>query len=165
LPGGASLFQSSPVLDPLHAAISHTGRDVFDHRLVIGACAESASSRYKELFKVVPDPFHRLMHRHSRITVDLALQILRATLSETATDHIDTPAVHLALRCLWHNCPERWPLVMFWEAAHQNNEIGWCQNMTAALTALSGRCIDPAHIPKSATRRQHWHQRFAVNEL
>jgi hypothetical protein len=90
----------------------------------------------KNSCKIVPDPFHRLMHRHLRITVDLAVQILRATLSETATGHIDTPAVRLALRCLWHNCPERWPLVMFWEAAQQDNEIGWCQNMTAAFNGI-----------------------------
>jgi hypothetical protein len=49
--------------------------------------------------------------------INLAVQVLRATLSETASGRVDTPAVRLALRCLWHACAEHWPLVMFWEGA------------------------------------------------
>jgi hypothetical protein len=55
------------------------------------------------------------MHRQTRITVDLAVQILRSTLDETSAGRVDTVPVRLALRRLWSHCPERWPLVMFWE--------------------------------------------------
>jgi len=56
--------------------------------------------------------------------INLAVQVLRATLSETASGRVNTPAVRLALRCLWHACAEHWPLVMFWEGAQHDNEIG-----------------------------------------
>jgi hypothetical protein len=76
------------------------------------------------------------MHRQTRITVDLAVQVLRGTLSDTANGRVDTPAVRLALRCLWHHCPERWPLVMFWEGAQQGNEIGRSQSVTASFNGI-----------------------------
>jgi hypothetical protein len=76
------------------------------------------------------------MHRQQRITIDLAVQILRATLNETSNGRVDTVPVRLALRCLWPHCPERWPLVMFWEGAQQENEIGRSQSVTASFNGI-----------------------------
>jgi hypothetical protein len=76
------------------------------------------------------------MHRQTRITVDLAVQILRDTLAETSNGRVDTVPVRLALRCLWVHCPERWPLVMFWEGAMQENEIGRSQSVTASFNGI-----------------------------
>ncbi|MEG3085445.1 hypothetical protein U1707_17520 [Sphingomonas sp. PB2P12] len=77
-----------------------------------------------------------MMHRQTRITVDLAVQILRSTLEQTSAGRVDTVAVRLALHCLWTHCPERWPLVMFWEAAMQDNEIGRSQSVTASFNGI-----------------------------
>jgi hypothetical protein len=55
------------------------------------------------------------MHRQTRITVDLAVQILRATLEQT--EH-------------------GWPLVMFWEGAQQDNQIGRSQSVTASFNGI-----------------------------
>jgi len=76
------------------------------------------------------------MHRQTRITVDLAVQILRDTLAETSNGRVDTVPVRLALRCLWTHCPERWPLVMFWEGAQQDNQIGRSQSVTASFNGI-----------------------------
>jgi hypothetical protein len=76
------------------------------------------------------------MHRQTRITVDRAVQILRATLDRTSAGRVDTEPVRLALRCLWPHCPERWPLVMFWEGAQQDNEIGRSQSVTASFNGI-----------------------------
>jgi len=76
------------------------------------------------------------MHRQTRITVDLAVQILRDTLAQTSHGRVDTVPVRLALRCLWAHCPERWPLVMFWEGAQQDNEIGRSQSVTASFNGI-----------------------------
>jgi hypothetical protein len=32
--------------------------------------------------------------------------------------------------------PERWPLVMFWEGAQQDNEIGRSQSVTASFNGI-----------------------------
>jgi hypothetical protein len=76
------------------------------------------------------------MQRQQRITVDLAVQILRSTLDQTGAGRVDTVPVRLALRCLWSHCPERWPLVMFWEGAQQENEIGRSQSVTASFNGI-----------------------------
>jgi hypothetical protein len=86
--------------------------------------------------KFVPVAFHKPMHRQTRITVDLAVQILRATLEQTEHGRVDTVPVRLALRCLWTHCPERWPLVMFWEGARQDNQIGRSQSVTASFNGI-----------------------------
>jgi hypothetical protein len=86
--------------------------------------------------KFVPVAFHEGMQRQTRITVDLAVQILRDTLSQTSHGRVDTVPVRLALRFLWAHCPERWPLVMFWEGAHQDNEIGRSQSVTASFNGI-----------------------------
>ncbi|KQM50071.1 hypothetical protein ASE69_20890 [Sphingomonas sp. Leaf208] len=56
------------------------------------------------------------MHRQTRITVDLVVQILRSTLDQTS--------------------PERWPLVMFWEGAQQEHETGRSQSVTALFNGI-----------------------------
>ena len=76
------------------------------------------------------------MRRQTRITVDMAVQILRNTLAETSNGRVDTVPVRLALRCLWAHCPERWPLVMFWESAQQENAIGRSQSLTASFNGI-----------------------------
>lgn len=76
------------------------------------------------------------MHRQTRITVELAVQILRSTLDQTSAGRVDNVPVRLALRCLWVHCPERWPLVMFWEGAMQDNEIGRSQSVTASFNGI-----------------------------
>lgn len=76
------------------------------------------------------------MHWQTRITVDLAVQIPWDTLPQTSHGRVDTVPVRLALRCLWAHCPERWPLVMFWEGAQQGNEIGRSQSVTASFNGI-----------------------------
>ncbi len=76
------------------------------------------------------------MYRQTRITVDLAVQILRSTLDQASQGRVDTVPVRLALRCLWAHCPERWPLVTFWEGAQQENEIGRSQSVTASFNGI-----------------------------
>ena len=49
---------------------------------------------------------------------------------------VDVVEVRLALRCLLHHCPERWPLELFWDAAKQDNEIGRAQGTTAAFNGI-----------------------------
>lgn len=57
-------------------------------------------------------------------------------MSESGVAKQDTAPVRLALRVLWHHCPERWPLVTFWEASGQANEIGRAQGTTAAFNGI-----------------------------
>ena len=49
---------------------------------------------------------------------------------------VDVLEVRLALRCLLHQCPERWPLERFWDAASQDNDIGRAQGCTAAFNGI-----------------------------
>lgn len=76
------------------------------------------------------------MHRRTRITVNLAVQILRAALDQTSAGRVDTVPVRLALRCLWAHCPEQWPLVMFWEGVQQEHEIGRSQSVAASFNGI-----------------------------
>ncbi|RYD26523.1 MAG: hypothetical protein EOP89_06830 [Lysobacteraceae bacterium] len=76
------------------------------------------------------------MHRQQRITINLAVQIPWSTLDQTSAGRVDTVPVRLALRCLWAHCPERWPLMMFWEGAMQDNEIGRSQSVTASFNGI-----------------------------
>lgn len=76
------------------------------------------------------------MDQQSRITVDLAVRILRASLEQTSHGRVDTVPVRLALRCLLPHCPERWPLAMFWEGAQQEHEIGRSQSVTASFNGI-----------------------------
>lgn len=57
-------------------------------------------------------------------------------MAESGTGKQDTAPVRLALRVLWLHCPERWPLITFWEASGQDNEIGRAQGTTAAFNAI-----------------------------
>ena len=49
---------------------------------------------------------------------------------------MDTIEVRLALRCLLLHCPDRWPLELFWNAAHGENDIGRAQGTTAAFNGI-----------------------------
>ena len=53
------------------------------------------------------------MSRHQRVVIDLALHILRAAMARSGDGRVDWIEVRLALRCLLHHCPERWPLLIF----------------------------------------------------
>jgi len=44
--------------------------------------------------------------------------------------------VRLALSCLLAHCPEKWPLVLYWDAAGQDNDIGRAQGVTAAFNGI-----------------------------
>jgi hypothetical protein len=76
------------------------------------------------------------MHRQQRITIELAVQILRTAMMEAGERRCDTAPVRLALRTLWAHCPERWPLVTFWDSFQQANEIGRSQGVTAAFNGI-----------------------------
>lgn len=78
----------------------------------------------------------RQLSRHQRIVIDLALRILRAAMVRSVTGRVDTIEVRLALRCLLHYCPDRWPLEMFWDAAKGENDIGRAQGCTAGFNAI-----------------------------
>jgi hypothetical protein len=88
--------------------------------------------------------------RHQRIVIDLSLRILRSAMMRSGAGRVDTIEVRLALRCLLHLCPERWPLGLFWDAAGTDNEIGRAQGCTAAFNGivrqlrLAGRYDDDA---------------------
>jgi hypothetical protein len=90
------------------------------------------------------------MHRQQRITIEWAVQILRTAMIEAGEKRCDTVPVRLALRTLWTHCPERWPLVTFWDSSQQQNEIGRSQGVTAAFNGIvrqlrrSGAWVDQA---------------------
>ena len=61
---------------------------------------------------------------------------MRAAMARSGEVRVDTIEVRLALRCLLHHCPERWPLELFWDAAKQDNDIGRSQGCTAAFNGV-----------------------------
>lgn len=76
------------------------------------------------------------LSRHQRIVIDLSLKILRAAMVRSAAQRVDALEVRLALRCLLHHCPDRWPLELFWDAAQGDNDIGRAQGCTAAFNGI-----------------------------
>jgi hypothetical protein len=78
----------------------------------------------------------RQLSRHQRVIIDLALRILRAAMVRSTTNKVDTIEVRLALRCLLHHCPDRWPLEMFWDASSGENDIGRAQGCTAGFNGI-----------------------------
>jgi hypothetical protein len=74
--------------------------------------------------------------RHQRVVIALSVHILRAGVSRSSEVRVDGVEVRLALRCLLHHCPERWPLELYWDAAGQENEIGRAQGVTAAFNGI-----------------------------
>lgn len=76
------------------------------------------------------------MRRQQRITVELAVQILRDAMTSGAQIAPDDATIRLALRCLWPHCPERWPLVQFWQGGLQPHDIGRGQSMTASFNGI-----------------------------
>jgi hypothetical protein len=77
-----------------------------------------------------------MLTKHQRITVELAVRVLRNTLRIAGKERVDTVPVRLALRCLLPHCPERWPLTSFWEAAGQERELNRSQGVTAAFNGI-----------------------------
>ncbi|MBI0475007.1 hypothetical protein D9601_06485 [Sphingomonas sp. MA1305] len=76
------------------------------------------------------------MARQQRITIDLAVKILRQAMTATRATDVEPEPVRLALRCLMPHCPERWPLLQFWEGWLGTHEIGRAQSMTAAFNGI-----------------------------
>jgi hypothetical protein len=74
--------------------------------------------------------------RHQRVVIALSVHILRAAVTRSCEARVDGVEVRLALRCLLHHCPERWPLELYWDAAGQENEIGRAQGVTAAFNGI-----------------------------
>lgn len=74
--------------------------------------------------------------RHQRVIIDLAIRILRTAAARSGSHRVDSIEVRLALRCLLHHCPERWPLELFWDSAGQENDIGRAQGVTAAFNGI-----------------------------
>ena len=72
---------------------------------------------------------------NSRI-IGLSLDVLRDAASRSGERRVDTIPVRLALNCLVHHCPERWPLDNFLESAAQDNDIGRAQGTTAAFNGV-----------------------------
>ncbi|WP_267381450.1 MULTISPECIES: hypothetical protein [unclassified Sphingomonas] len=74
--------------------------------------------------------------RHQRVVIALSVHILRAGVARSGEMRVDGVEIRLALRCLLHHCPERWPLEQFWDAASQANDIGRSQGVTAAFNGI-----------------------------
>ena len=74
--------------------------------------------------------------RHQRIVIELSLKILRAAMIRSRQEPVDGLEVRLALRCLLHHCPDRWPLELFWDACGGDNDIGRAQGCTAAFNGI-----------------------------
>jgi hypothetical protein len=76
------------------------------------------------------------LSRHQHLVMDLSVMVLRAAMVRSGATRVDVIEVRLALRCLLHHCPERWPLELFWDAAGQDNDIGRAQGCTAAFNGI-----------------------------
>jgi hypothetical protein len=74
--------------------------------------------------------------RHHRVVIALSVHILRSGVTRSSESRVDSVDVRLALRCLLHHCPERWPLALYWDAASQENDIGRAQGVTAAFNGI-----------------------------
>ena len=70
------------------------------------------------------------------MVIDLSLRILRGAMVRSGASRVDTLDVRLALGCLLHHCPDRWPLEMFWDAAATENDIGRAQGCTAGFNGI-----------------------------
>lgn len=77
----------------------------------------------------------RLSNRQ-QVIIRLAVDLLREALLTSDDKPINTPATRLALRCLLPYCPERWPLVCYWDSSSQTNPIGRSQGCTAAFNGI-----------------------------
>ena len=76
------------------------------------------------------------MNKNDGIILDLALQVLEVAVTRCGDERIDTVDVRLALRCLLPQCPEKWPLVTFWDGASGDNAIGRQASCTAGLNGI-----------------------------
>lgn len=131
LPSRSGFIPRRSVLDTLHSTF-HIYAATYS---ITASSSLLVQSRHRpsqiESLQICSRYVHKQIHRKTRITVALAVQILRDTLAKTANGRVDTVPVRLALRRLWAHCPERWPLVMFWEGAQQDNEISRSQSVAA----------------------------------
>ncbi|WP_233203700.1 hypothetical protein [Novosphingobium sp. HII-3] len=59
--------------------------------------------------------------RHQRVVIALSLHILRADATRSSESRADGVVISLALLCLVPQCPERWPLDLYWNAAKPDN--------------------------------------------
>ena len=74
--------------------------------------------------------------RHQRLVISYSVYVLRSATARSSEVRVDGFDVKLALRCLLPHCPESWPLLTFWDAAGQENEIGRAQGVTAAFNGI-----------------------------
>ena len=91
------------------------------------------------------------MSRHQRIVLELALRILRSAMTRAGDGRVDTIEVRLALRCLLHHCPERWPLDSFWSSAGVDNDIGRAQGCTAGFNGIVRQLRRAGRYPEMDT--------------
>ena len=87
--------------------------------------------------------------RHQRIVIDLALSVLRSAMQRAGTVRVDTIEVRLALRCLLHHCPERWPLANFWDSGQQPNDLARAQGVTAAFNGICRQLRKAERYPRT----------------
>jgi hypothetical protein len=116
--------------------LSHLRGQVLDRRVVVFVRAQAAAWRTKPLAQLFPLRSIARMDRRQRIMIELSVQILRAAVEASGNGRVDTLSVRLSLRVLLPHCPELWPLVMFWDAAAQDNDIGRSQGVTAAFNGI-----------------------------
>lgn len=76
------------------------------------------------------------LSRNQRVVIASSLYLLRAAMRRSATSRVDGVDVRLALHCLLPHCPECWPLLLFWDSAAQENDIGRAQGVTAAFNGI-----------------------------
>lgn len=74
--------------------------------------------------------------KRERVIIDLAVEILQEGVDEAGKAKVNTVAVRLALRCLLPHCPEKWPLVSYWDSSSQDNDIGRCSGVTAGMNGI-----------------------------
>jgi hypothetical protein len=77
-----------------------------------------------------------VLDRRERMSVKLAVDVVRETMESAGVAAGDTDEVRPALRALLPHCPERWPLTMFWESAGQDHVIGREQGVNAAYNGI-----------------------------
>ena len=83
----------------------------------------------------------------------LSLQVLRAAMQRSVDGPVQTFDVRLALRCLLPHCPDRWPLLSFWDAAGATNDIGRAQGCTAGFNAIVRQLRLAGRYPDGAEER------------
>jgi hypothetical protein len=86
--------------------------------------------------------------RHQRIVIDLAVLVLRAAMVRSGQAAVNTIEVRLALRCLLHHCPDRWPLELFWDAAKATTTLVGRKDAQRPSTGSFASCGSAEDIRK-----------------